>query len=160
MNRPLRLAECTWCISWVNVNISQNICHIISICSQRCWQTVSSRRGWFIVPSYPYISTKWGTEMYLRWNEYVYLMMWKYGFDNVRIRARWIAPYAWRNVRGAFRGQTWIFCGVFAILFQFASRVISRPLAAVWDRFIAPAYPYISTKWGTEKCVVIWIYVF
>ena len=177
--------------------------------------------------------------MCLRWNEYTYLMMWKYGFGKGKIRARWIGPYAWRCVswvfwgvrwyfagcklgvfvgeRGysrnvcnvfilcmlhihrkvwflqcksmvfglqkggfciakvwflffecyvvanwshAFRGWMWIFCGVFAILFQFASRVISRPLAAVWDRFIAPAYPYISTKWGTEKCVVIWIYVF
>ena len=168
--------------------------------------------------------------MCLRWNEYAYLMMWKYGFGKGKIRARWIGPYAWRcvswvfwgvrwyfagcklgvfvgecgysrnvcnvfilctlhirrtkawflqcksmvfgvqkggfciakvwflffecyvvaNWSHAFRGWMWIFCGVFAILFQFASRVISRPLAAVWDRFIAPAYPYISTKWGTE----------
>ena len=77
------------------------------------WQTVSSRRGRFIVPSYPYISTKWRTEMRLRWNEYTYLMMCKCVFGNGKIRARWIGPYAWRSVRGAFRGQTWIFCGVF-----------------------------------------------
>ena len=54
------------------------------------------------MPSYPYISTKWGTEMCLRWNEYAYLMMWKYGFDNGKIRARWIGPYAWRNVSWVF----------------------------------------------------------
>ena len=30
----------------------------------------------------------------------------KYGHDES-------VPYAWRSVRGAFRGQTWIFCGVF-----------------------------------------------
>ena len=53
-------------ISWVNVNISQNICHIIPIRQQRCWQTISSRMGRFIVPAYTYISTKWGTEMRLR----------------------------------------------------------------------------------------------
>ena len=39
-------------ISWLNVNISQNIRHIIPISQQRCWQTVSSRRGRFIVPAY------------------------------------------------------------------------------------------------------------
>jgi len=32
--------------------------------------------------------------------------MGKYGFDNVRIRARWIGPYAWRSV-------SWVFWGVF-----------------------------------------------
>ena len=32
MNRPLRLAECTWCISWANVDISQNVCNLFFIC--------------------------------------------------------------------------------------------------------------------------------
>ena len=29
---PLRLAECTWCISWANVDISQNVCNLFFIC--------------------------------------------------------------------------------------------------------------------------------
>ena len=32
MNRPLRLTECTWCISWANVDISQNVCNLFFIC--------------------------------------------------------------------------------------------------------------------------------
>ena len=56
-------------ISWLNVNISQSVCHIIPISQQRCWQTVSSRRGRFIVPAYPYTPTKWGTEMRVRLNK-------------------------------------------------------------------------------------------
>ena len=65
-------------------------------------QTVSSRRGRFIAPVYPYISTKWRTEMCLRWNEYTYLIMCKCVFGNGKIRARWIGPYAWRNVSWVF----------------------------------------------------------
>ena len=32
MNRSLRLTECTWCISWANVDISQNVCNLFFIC--------------------------------------------------------------------------------------------------------------------------------
>ena len=42
------------------------------------------------------------------------------------------------NWSHAFRGWMWIFCGVFAILFQFASSVISRPLAAVGTDLSCP----------------------
>ena len=130
-------------------------------CSQRYrkpsaafWQTVSSRRGRFIVPAYMKTPTKWQTKMCVWWNEYTYLIMWKhvidnvdmrvrwngntylmtwiYVFDNVRIRARWIGPYAWRNVRNQFRG---------------CSQRYRNPFAAFWQtvrscrgRFIAPAY--------------------
>ena len=110
INRPLRLAECSWCISWLNVNISQHIRHIIPISQQRCWQTVSSRRGRFIVPAYSYISTKWRTDMCVQWNEYMDLIMRKCVFGYARIRARWIGPYAWRNVRWVF---LWAFVDIF-----------------------------------------------
>ena len=32
MNRPLRLAECTWCISWANVDILRSVCNLFFIC--------------------------------------------------------------------------------------------------------------------------------
>ena len=63
------------------------------------WQSVSSRRGRFIAPAYMKTPTKWQTEMCVWWCENTYLMTWIYVFDNARIRARWIGPYAWRNVR-------------------------------------------------------------
>ena len=72
--------------------------------------------------------------------------MQKYGFCFLNVMLLQI-------VRNAFRGQTWIFCGVFATLFQFVSSVVGRPLAAVGARFIVPSYLYISTKWGTEMCL-------
>ncbi|WP_314959130.1 hypothetical protein [Prevotella pallens] len=40
---------------------------------------------------------------------YVYLVMWKHIFDDVRIRHDESVPYAWRSVREAFRGCTWLF---------------------------------------------------
>ena len=157
-------------------------------------------------------------EMCLRWNEYVYLMMWKYGFDNVRIRARWIGPYAWRSVswlflgcslhihgtfvmrslsvryisakqkygfcrvkvwflackkwvfalqkygfcflnvtllqigRNAFRGWMWISHRMFAILFQFASSVVGRPLAAVGADSSCPHIRKCPQN-GGQKCI-------
>ena len=65
--------------------------------------------------------------MRVRWNGNTYLMTWICVFDNVRIRARWIGPYAWRNVRTPFRG---------------CSPRYRRPFAAVGSRFIVPAYTY------------------
>ncbi|MEZ7711089.1 hypothetical protein, partial [Prevotella pallens] len=67
MNRPLRLAECfvgisrivRWTfrgcslgVSCVFVGILWNVRHVIAIRLQHYWQTVSSRRGRFIVPAY------------------------------------------------------------------------------------------------------------
>ena len=94
------------CISLVFVDFSWCVRCIIAI-RQQCfgkpfaakWQTVSSRRGRFIAPAYMKTPTKWQTEMCVWWCENTYLMTWIYVFDNARIRARWIGPYAWRNVR-------------------------------------------------------------
>ena len=44
--------------------------------------------------------------MCIWWCVNAYLAMEKYGHDES-------VPYAWRNVRGAFRGQTWIFHRMF-----------------------------------------------
>ena len=87
------------CISLVFVDFSWCVRCIIAI-RQQCfgkpfaakWQTVSSRRGRFIVPAYMETPTKWQTEMCVRWCECTYLVMRKCVFDNVRIRARWIGP--------------------------------------------------------------------
>ena len=50
--------------------------------------------------------------MRVRWNGNTYLMTWICVFGNVRIRARWIGPYAWRIVRCAFHG---VFRGYFRV---------------------------------------------
>ena len=73
-------------------------------------------------------------------------------FGNVRIRARWIGPYALRNVRWEFRDWMWIFCRVFAILFQSVSNVISRPLAAVGADLSCP-HIRIYPQNDEQKCV-------
>ncbi|MEZ7711436.1 hypothetical protein [Prevotella pallens] len=70
MNRPLRLTDCSPRISWVYVGISRIVCwhfvnvrHVIGKPSAALSQTVSSRRGRFIVPAYMKIPTKWGKKM-------------------------------------------------------------------------------------------------
>ena len=81
------------------------------------WQFVSSCRGRFIVPAYPYTPTKYGMKMCVRWNKCTYFMKRIYIFDNVRIRARWICPYAWRSVRCMFRWWELCICGLFVVCF-------------------------------------------
>ena len=60
---------------------------------------------------------QWGTKMYVRWNKCTYFMKRIYIFDNVRIRARWICPYAWRIVRCEFRWWELCICGLFVVCF-------------------------------------------
>ena len=80
-------------------------------------------------------------------------------FGYVRIRARWIGPYAWRNVRNQFRWCSQRYRNPFAMFWQSVS---SRR-----GRFIAPAYMKTPTKWRTEMCVwwcgnvylIMWKYV-
>ena len=81
-------------------------------------------------------------------------------FDNVRIRARWIGPYAWRNVRPPFRGCFVGISLVFATLWQ--------TVRSCRGRFIVPAYMKTPTKWRTEMCVrwckytylIMWKHIF
>ena len=88
----------------------------------------------------------------LRWNEYTYLIMGKYGFDNVRTRARWIGPLRLaecklgvlgvfvdilRSVRWEFRSWTLIFCGMFAtcsfcVCYMFAKQKYGFCRVKVW----------------------------
>ena len=53
---------------------------------------------------------------------------------------------------GCFRGWMWIFCGMFAILFQFGSSVVGRPLAAVGADLSCP-HIRIYPQNGEQKCV-------
>ena len=139
MNLPLRLTDCLLCISLVGV-VYLRIVRCVFLWWMWCicglfivyfvvwmlrysnlfaifWQFVSSCRGRFIVPAYPYTPTKCGTKMYVRWNKCTYFMKRIYIFDNVRIRARWICPYACWSVRCEFRWREWCICGVFIACF-------------------------------------------
>ena len=88
--------ECFVCILLVFVDFSWCVRCIIAI-RQQCfgksfaakWQTVSSRRGRFIVPAYTYTPTKWRTEMCVWWCGNVYAVVWKHVIDNVDMRVRW-----------------------------------------------------------------------
>jgi len=44
-----------------------------------------------------------------------------HGFGYARIRARWIGPYAWRNVRNQFRGCSQRYRNPFAAFWQSVS---------------------------------------
>ena len=124
------------------------------------WQFVSSCRGRFIVPTYSYTSTKCGMKMRVRWNKCTYFMKRIYIFDNVRIRARWICPYAWRGVRCEFRWWELCICGLFVVCFVVWMLRYSNLFAIFWQfvssrrgRFIVPAYPYTPTKYGMKMRV-------
>ncbi|MBF1519582.1 MAG: hypothetical protein HXN87_06260 [Prevotella pallens] len=39
MNRPLRLADCSWGVSWLNVDILRNVRGIFRGQTWHCWQT-------------------------------------------------------------------------------------------------------------------------
>ena len=91
------------------------------------------------------------------WNGNAYLVKRICIFDNARIRARWIGPYAWRSGSWAFRGWMWIFYGVLVGCFVVECCVIGILFAAFWQsisscrgRFIVPAYMETPKKWGTE----------
>ena len=76
----------------------------------------------------------------------------KGGFCIAKVWFLFFECYVVANWSHAFRGWMWIFCGVFAILFQFASRVISRPLAAVGTDLSCP-HIRIYPQNGEQKCV-------
>ena len=101
------------------------------------------------------------------WIGYTYMVMWnvhavkwRHRFENeknmdlvmricvignVRIRARWIGPYAWRSVREAFRGCT-------LSVLQSVRSVIGRPLAAVGADLSRPRIRK-HIRNGEGKCV-------
>ena len=115
--------------------------------------------------------------MRIWWNGYVYLFMSEYGRDES-------VPYAWRSVswlfrgwmlgvyrvfRGYFVGECWVFTECFVViswmfvaLLTIRSQRNGRLLAAVGDRFIAPAYLYsicICNPFETHLCNVRNVFV-
>ena len=161
MNRPLRLAECTWCFRgwmWIFCGVFATLFQFVRSVVGRPLAAVGDR---FIVPAYPYISTKWRTEMRLRWNEYTYLIMCKCVFGNGKIRARWIGPYALRNVRWEF---SWVnvdilrnVCHIISIRQQRCWQTVSSCRGPIYRARISV---YIHKMGNRNACVVIWIYVF
>ena len=75
------------------------------------WQSISSRREPIHCARIYECTHEMG-------NGNAYSVKWICVFDNARIRARWIGPYAWRNVRNQFRG---------------CSQRYRRPSAAFWQ---------------------------
>ena len=95
-------SECSPRILWL-FRVFFTVCSLhFGNLSAMFWQSARSCRGRFIVPANMNTPTKWETEMYVRWFEYTYLIMRICIFVYVRIRARWIGPYAWRNVSWVF----------------------------------------------------------
>ena len=43
MNRPLRLADCSWGVSWLNVDILRNVRGIFRGQTWYCWQTTTPK---------------------------------------------------------------------------------------------------------------------
>ena len=110
------------------------------------WQSVSSRRGRFIVPAYTCSPTKRVAEMRVRWNEYTYLIMWKcvLGYGNTHFwlckntgtmnrsptPAECSQPISWVsvrvswNIRTQFRGRMQPIHGTFVAAFLFVRHII------------------------------------
>ena len=117
-------------ISWVNVDISQNVCNLFFICMLHNRHT----KVWFL----PCKSMVFGVQ--------------KGGFCIAKVWFLIFECYVVVNRSHAFRGWMWIFCGVFATLFQFASSVISRPLAAVGTDLSCPHIRKHPQN-GEQKCM-------
>jgi len=88
------------------------------------WQAVSSCRGWFIVPAYRNIPTKWRTETRVRWNGYTYIIMWKCVFGEMdmciylcqNMGAMNRSPTPGGVFRGYFVGECWVFTECFVVI--------------------------------------------
>ena len=147
--------------------LSQSVSNEMAIRSQ-CFGNPSAAVGVrFIVPAYMKTPTKWRTDMCVRLCGNVCAIMCIHIFDYVRIRARWIGPYAWRNVRNPFRGWALVFHGMFvgilrSVLCVFRWRTcffhgvfatLSQTVSSRRGRFIVPAYMKTPTKWQTDMCV-------
>ena len=121
-------------------------------CSQHYWQTVSSCRVRFIVPAYMKTPTKWRTDMCVRLCGNVCAIMCIHIFDYVRIRARWIGPYAWRNVRNPFRGCFVCISLVDVALLQPVSNVVAMRSEYIHGVFatcsLSVCYIFAMQKYG------------
>jgi len=179
---PLRLAECSQPISWVSVGISRNVRWTFRWCSQRYrnpFAAVGADLSRPHIRIHPQNDKRkcacGGVKTRIWWREYTYSIMWIYVFDYVRIRARWICPYAWRSVRTPFRGWALVFHGMFVgilrsvlCVFRWCSLHYRRPSAAfsqtVRSRrgpiYRARIYVYTHKMTNGNVCVMMWKCVF
>ena len=98
------------------------------------------------------IPTKWRTVMCVRWCGNVCAIMCIHIFDYVRIRARWIGPYAWRNVRNPFRGCFVCISLVSVALSQPVSNVVAMRSEYIHRMFatcsLSARYIFAIQKYG------------
>ncbi len=118
--------------------------------SPRNWQSVSSRRGRFIVPAYMKTPTKWRTEMRVRWNEYTYLIMWKHIFDDVNTRFCLCQDTGTMNRPLRLTVCSLRISRIVCWHFVECSPRNWQSVRSRRVRFIAPAYMKTPTKWRTE----------
>ena len=118
MNRPLRLAGCSQPISWWTWVYCGVFCGVswvgVTLLVNRSQRYCRPSAAVGADLSRPHIRKHprngGGKCVFDEMNAgiwrigYVYLVMWKHIFDDARIRARRIGPYAWRSVRNQFRG--------------------------------------------------------
>ena len=115
----LCVANCSLGVFVGECGYSRSVCNVFILCMLHVRKT----KAWFLACK----SMVFGVQ--------------KGGFCIAKVWFLIFECYVVANRSHAFRGWMWIFCGVFATLFQFASSVVGRPLAAVGDRFIVPTYP-------------------
>ena len=127
---PLRLAECTWCISWANVNFPRNVRNVFILCMLHIHRT----KVWFL----PCKSMVFGVQ--------------KVGFCIAKVWFLFFECYVVVNWSHAFRSWMWISHRIFATLFQFVSSVISSPQAAVGADLSCPHICMHPCNRG-RKCV-------
>ena len=138
---------------------SQSVGTHLAIRQQHYRKPLAAVGSRFIVPAYMNVPTKWGTEMRIWWNGYVYLMMLGYGRDES-------APTPDGVFVPHFVGERWYFtecllvsCGVFCVyfvgvrgFFTVCSPRYRRPSAAVGADLSCPRIR-IHPRNGERKCV-------
>ena len=86
------------------------VCRYVNNCKMR--------NGYACVVEWIYVFDN--VDIRIRGNEYAYLIISGYGHDES-------VPYAWRNVRGVFRGWMWTFCGMFVGYFVDKRGIVGKP---------------------------------
>ena len=109
------------------------------------WQTVSSRRG-------PIYRARKYENTHEMGDGNAYSVKWICIFDYVRIRARWIVPYAWRNVSWVFSECSPHISWADVALLTIRSQRNGKPQAAVGADLSCP-HTWIHPRNGRWKCM-------
>ena len=146
------VAICLECYHNLSATKWQSVRNVLAI-RQQCFGNPSAAVGVrFIVPAYMKTPTKWRTDMCVRLCGNVCAIMCIHIFDYVRIRARWIGPYAWRNVRNPFRGCFVCISLVDVALLQPVSNVVAMRSEYIHGVFatcsLSVCYIFAMQKYG------------